>query len=153
LGRERTLMAFLVKGDQVSFVRMRDGHVIYMPPSHVMVHDVHGELARTCDLFIVPYAHVKNGTSDSDKSLRSKAVDYYGKQTPLETGTIDVPTTGWHRVAATYAIRYRRMGRHRGLYEHDFSELPWLEQSRDALAYKLPLPEGCVLNERGIVWP
>jgi len=146
-------MAFLIKGDQVSFIRKRDGHVIYMPPSFVMVHDVHGELVRSCDLYVVPYAHRENGTSSSDKSLLRKAQEYYGKKTPLETGTVDVPTTGWHRVAATYKIQYRRMGNHKGLYEHEFSELPWLEQCRNTLAFKLPLPDGCVLNERGIVWP
>jgi hypothetical protein len=146
-------MAFLVKGDQVSFVRARDGHVIYMPPSHVMVHDVHGELVRTCDLYVVPYVHTRNGASDSDKSLRKKAEEYYGKTTPLEMGTVDVPTQGWHRVAATYAIRYRRMGKHKGLYQHEFAELPWLEQNRSTLAFRLPLPDGCVLNDRGIVWP
>jgi len=146
-------MAFLVKGDEVSFVRKRDGHVIYMPADFVMVHDVHGELVRSCDLFVVHYQHGRNGTSQSDVSLKKKAVDYYGKNTPLETGAVDVPIDGWHRVAATYEIRYRRMGKHKGLYSHVFSELPWLEQCRHTLAFKLPLPDGCVLNERGIVWP
>lgn len=146
-------MAFLVKGDEVSFVRQRDGHVIYLPPEFVMVHDVHGELVRSCDVFVVPYAFEGKGASGSDRSLLRYATEYYGKQTPLERGTVEVPVKGWQRVAETYAIRYRRAGKYKGLYEHKFSELPWLEKHRTTRAYRLPLPDGCVLNDRGIVWP
>lgn len=158
----------LVRGDRVSFVsteqvRRVGRHKldavnmpsdVELPDDYVLVHDTTGKLLNRCDLYVVRWHKGSSnlGHNVSQELIRS-AHDYYGFETPVTFGRVDIPKGKWHRLAKVAFIRYRRVGDSPGMFEHEYDVPVMLYDMTRPLAWRLPLPEGCVVDARGFVRP
>ena len=158
---------FVVKGDRVSFVTPSQVALVgshpldpvkmpsdaVLPNDFVMLHDPSGKYLRRCDFYVLP---VRKGASVSvqkvSRATRDVALNFYGSETPLRVGVVDLPKGSWHRVAQIAFIRYRRQGNRRGNFEHPY-ELPVVLYDNPHPAWRFPLPNGCVVDAHGFVWP
>lgn len=173
----------LVRGDIVSFVTpervqqsgphpLDDRKMpsdITIPKGYVLVHDTTGVMLDRCDLYIVkwhqggrrstPKRHqggrrlTPNLADVVGPDALADAHAYFGEQGGLTVGRIDIPEGPWHRVAQVKFIRYRRVGVHSGSYEHEYEIPVDLMYCTRPLAWRLPLPTGCIVDPRGFVWP
>ena len=169
----------LIRGDRVSFVseekmtRLKaagfkrveeNGRVIWtprvpkadivLPRGYVVVHDTHGVLLSKCDLYIVKW-HSSGGLMPADlphQQLKA-AQSYYGAKTPIKCGQVDIPEGPWRELGRVSFIRYFRAGEQQDNYEHEFDPPVDLCDTKQPLAWRLPLPEGCSVDDRGFVWP
>jgi hypothetical protein len=85
------------------------------------------------------------------------AKKWFGEDAEVQGWRVDVPDSGWQRVAQIDAIWYRRDANDelRGPYEHRYDppvELYRSGRGRNA-RYRIALPDRCVLDERGYVFP
>lgn len=166
----------LVRGDRVSFLSVErvkrsgakreevDGRVVWtpempkadvtLPKGYVVIHDTAGNLLSKCDLYIVKW-HPNYGVSISDLPHQelADARKYYGDKTPIKVGSVDVPEGPWNVVGHVQLIRYFRAGHDQDYYEHEFDPPVELYDCERPLAWRLPLPQGCVVDDRGFVWP
>jgi hypothetical protein len=158
----------MVKGDRVDFVRL-DGTIFKCPRDFIVMHDVSGQDRRRCDFYVCSYSWKRCDVCDVDPVTLREFRKYYGNQAVPEVGTIAVPKGPWHRAYEIDAIRYRRRhvpqrgfkdipyrhlwndDRH-GLGTFKYSVPVWVEENGLG-AYRMPLPEGCVVDERGYVSP
>lgn len=143
-------MSFLVKGDQVSFLTI-DDREITMPAEHVITHDLFHEQLRHCDFVIVRPFRV-NGPEQHDPDVLPLAKEYYGDH-PLSLVSIEIPLNGWKKECEVKEIRYRRVGKHEGLYRHPYSTPQPLYICKKHSAWKVASPDGCEANWRGFVSP
>lgn len=170
----------LVRGDRVSFVSVEqleksgakrtvdDGRVywdpappksdVVMEKGYVVVHDPSGALLSSCDLYVVKWHRIyTSSVSDVDEvspEVLAAAKEYYGAKTPISVGSVEFPEGPWSRIAGKMAlIRYRRYGVDQDDYEHVWDPSVSLFICKHPIAFRLPLPEGCVVDERGFVRP
>lgn len=159
----------LVRGDHIAFVSTEqvrrvgrhklDAEAmpsdVVLPASFVLVHDTTGEHLNRCEMFItrwrgrplhrVPTVH--------PKAYRD-AEDYFGHGRRIKIGSVDIPKGPWHRVAKVQFIRYLRVGEREGWYEHEFSTpVNVFDNGSRQLAWRLSLPDGCRVDDRGFVRP
>lgn len=158
----------LVRGDQISFVSTeqvaRVGRHnldavampsdVTLPASYVVVHDPTGKLLNKCDMYFVRW---KNETRKRAPTVRPELIRiaraYFGRGSTITRGTVDIPKGPWHRECEVQFIRYRREGDDNRPYEHEYDVPVKLLYSARPLAWRLPLPEGCVVNSHGFVRP
>lgn len=158
----------LVRGDRISFVSLEQidkvGHHkldpvampsdVVLPESYVLVHDPGGTLLSKCDLYVVKWrSTAKNRATIVRPELMRTARAYFGSNSHITRGTVDIPKGRWQRVAKVQFIRYRREGDDNNNYEHEYDVPVDLMYCRTPLAWRLPLPEGCIVNARGFVRP
>lgn len=158
----------LIRGDQVSFVsveqakrtgvhKLNDRKMpsdIVLPSNFVIAQDPTGKLLNACDVYVLRWHNSRSrGVSNAHPELRKHAADYFGRGAPVQFGNVDIPETPWQRVAKVQFIRYRRPGNLKGMYEHEYTPAVWLYDSQKPLAWRLPLPEGCVITAHGFVKP
>lgn len=145
-------MTILAKGDQVSFFRASDGKKLTLPKHFQIVHDTTGSTCRHCDVFVCAIGPrtPRNVTTGTDEDARN----YFGKSARLAAKVVDLPRGPWSRLALVDAIWYRRPFLGELVpYEHPYNPEVWLYVSRTEHAYKIALPDGCSIDERGFVWP
>lgn len=170
----------LVRGDRVSFVSMEQVRRLgakrrivndrvewtpRMPPAdvtlpsdYVIVHDTSGKLFSPCDLYVVrwnrrPIIDSEDGSNRSAQIMRS-ATQYYGPGVPIHVGSVEHVEGPWKRIPGKIAlIRYRRVGVEKDTYEHDFNPPIDLYQCKTPLAWRMPLPDGCVVTKHGFERP
>lgn len=172
--------ALLVRGDRISFVSVeqvkrlgakrstKDGKVVWeprvppadvrVPRGYVLVHDTSGNLLSRCDLYVVKWHKRSLGSievpEDLPTSQLNAAKKYYGKSTPIRIGSVDIPEGPWKRIPGKIScIRYYRAGVDRDYYEHEFDPHVELYDCARPIAWRLPLPDGCVVDDRGFVRP
>jgi len=128
---------------------------IKIPPEFVLVHDTEGRLLSRCDMHIVRDKRGRTSRAQVSPVVLQDARVYFGNGQPLPIGRIDIPKGSWHRVGKVAFIRYRRAGHARGFYEHEFSHPVDLLVTGQGtpLAWRMPLPSGCVVDSRGFVSP
>lgn len=157
----------LLRGDRVSFVSVeqekrtgahplddkRMPSDLVVPPGFVLASDPSGEIFDRCNFYVVRFRKGQKLVSHGGTEATTFAREYYGEGARLVYGAVDIPKGRWHRVAKVKYIRYRRMGKYAGSYEHTYEIPVDLEYSSQPLAFRIPLPEGCVVDERGFVWP
>jgi hypothetical protein len=168
----------LVRGDRVSFVSDEqveksgakrkvnsEGRVIWdpeppksdvpLPRNYVVVHDTTGNLLSKCDLYIVRYYPKR--TSDVDEISAEEiaaARRYYGRNVRVSVGSVELPEGPWKKIRGKMSmIRYRRVGVDGDNYEHVWEPSVDLYDCENPYAFRLPLPEGCLVDERGFVRP
>ena len=157
-----------MRGDRISFVSVEQVKKVgrhkldadkmpadvVLPEDFVLVHDTAGSLLNRCELFIVRW---HKGGTDLAPNRTSRALadarEYFGRDVPLQMGEVDVPKGPWHRVAKVAFIRYRRAGNSGGMYEHEYDTPVFLLDTTKPLAWKLALPDRCVVDARGFVRP
>jgi hypothetical protein len=157
----------LVRGDRVHFVSTeqarRVGETkldpvampsdIKLPPSYVLVHDATGRLLEKCDIYIVRWrSSRRKQVSEIHQNDLAAAQDYFGPNAPIRGGFVEIPTGPWKRVARVRFIRYSRFG-FATPFEHRYDPPVDLSSTTRPLAWRLPLPEGCVIDNRGFVRP
>lgn len=170
----------LVRGDRVSFVSVeqvkksgakrtvKDGRVYWDPEppksdvkletNYVVVHDPSGRLLSSCDLYIVKWHRLHMRASTDAEELSPEAVaaakKYYGRNVAIRVGSVEIPEGPWSRIPGKMAmIRYRRYGVDADDYEHVWEPSVSVFDCAHPIAWRLPLPEGCVVDERGFVRP
>lgn len=168
----------LVRGDRVSFVsselvravgekkvpvaageaawRDREGRFIpsdiRLPPAYVLVNDAAGRLLDRCEIYIVRWRNNKRReVSDIHRADLAAAQDYFGSGASIRNGFVDIPKGPWKRVVRVRYIRYERFGFDKP-FEHRYDPAVDLF-STQPLAWRIPLPEGCVIDSRGFVRP
>lgn len=158
----------LVRGDQISFVSTEQVRAVgrhkldpvampsdvVLPDDYVLVHDPVGTLLNKCDLYVVRWRNAtRNRAPTVRPELLRSARAYFGSGSRITRGTVDIPKGPWHRVAKVQFIRYRREGDDSNPYEHEYDVPVSLLDSTRPLAWRLPLPEGCIVSARGFVRP
>lgn len=150
--RGRRAPTLTVLGGQVDLY-MDDGSTLVIPRAYGMAYDPSGAALEKCSLWFVPtevtQEAIRNTTPEQRKWFGS---DYEGRR-----AFVDVPSDGWELVGRVAEIVYFRPGHHENDWRHPFQPAQPLEMSTrtetgDA-AYVLRLPEGCVIDWRGIVSP
>lgn len=158
----------LVRGDRISFVSVeqvqrvgkhkRDPVAmpsdVVLPPSYVVVHDPTAALLNQCDMHFVKWRNERRKRAPSVRpELIQIARAYFGSRSTIVRGTVDIPKGPWHRECEVQFIRYRREGDDNRDYEHEYDVPVRLMYSTRPLAWRLPLPEGCIVNAHGFVRP
>jgi hypothetical protein len=158
---------FLVRGDRISFVSVEQVRAvgrhkldavempsdIRLPASFVLVHDATGELLSKCDLYVLKWT--KGAPFRLPRVQQSEAQaarDYFGNNARIHTGTVLLPSAKWTRTARVAFIRYRRYG-YKVPLEHEYNPPVWIYSCKRPLAWRIALPEGCVIDSRGFVHP
>lgn len=139
---------------------------IRLPTNYVLVHDAAGAVFPRCELFVVRWRG-RGGSPRVDSEDMKYAREYYGERTRIVRGSVDVPSGPWKRIASVRAVRYRRQSipdhlrapgenKTREL-EHAFKSVAMpstvLYSTRGPLAWKLSLPNGCIIDDRGFIVP
>jgi hypothetical protein len=170
----------LVRGDRVSFLsverwrqleregykrEVEGGDVIWtpdmpesdvpLPAGHVLVHDPSGALLDKCDLYVVRWRGGRSVPA-MNETLEVAAGKYLigpdGRELSKRGGSVEIPDGRWRHAARAKFIRYRRPGFPK-LFEHDYDPPVEVRDSASTLAWRLPLPSGCLIDAHGFGWP
>jgi hypothetical protein len=151
---EKNGTPIVIRGDEVSFLEAGTGKETVLPDDFLVVQDVSGKILRTCDLYFlrnqgVSHKHVPL-TAEASESVEK----WYGDGVSIDKYRVDLPNGDWQRVAKIDGIRYRREGDLAGPYEHPYDPPVVLFRSTGAApAWRVVHPDGCIIDERGIVHP
>lgn len=154
MGRD---VAFVLRerGREISARRKRDG----------MLYDEHGTHWPKTSLLVTPF---ENGDEEIDTP---QGRNYYGRETTVFKGQVDLPPrplSAWHYRGEVKEVFYDRAGKYEGPFRHEFNaprglwQLLWpfkkgakepaLLYARRG-SYRIELPDGCIVDDRGIVVP
>lgn len=157
----------LVRGDMISFVSVEQSRRvgcakgncpmklddeampsdITLPKTFVLVHDTEGVVLGKCDFYVVRWRPGR-----APNAVPAAAQKYFGEGAQIQGGSVEVPAGPWKRVCRVRFIRYRRHGYEKG-FEHEYDVPVWLFSCAKPLAWKIELPTGCVVTERGFIRP
>jgi hypothetical protein len=127
---------------------------IVVPPEFVLVHDTEGRVLSRCDMMIVRDKKARVARAQVTQVVLTDAQAYFGDGRPMPIARVDIPKGAWHRVGKVAFIRYRRAGHAQGFYEHEFSHpVDLMVTAGGPVAWRMPLPSGCVVDSRGFVSP
>lgn len=131
---------------------MDDGARVVLPPKFGIIHDPEGVDLPKCNVYLGPYE-----ISRKQATLTKAAAAYFGHSYRGRVARVDVPKGPWNVVGSARVIFYERPGRYQGRYFHPFYKKaafpkPLLLRKCGAF-FKLDLPDGCVVNDRGFVFP
>jgi hypothetical protein len=136
----------IIKGERVVFV-MKDGKIKRPPASYGIIHDPDGKQLPICTVFIGPVKRTQQPAASY-----GKAKSYFGSKHILKQASINRPPSSWSEVGEVVEIRYVRKGKYAGGYFHPFKSFsPVL--SKSGRWYKLELRSGCIVDDRGFVFP
>jgi hypothetical protein len=142
-------MSIVVKGSKVVFI-MTDGREIRLPRGYGIIHDPEGKALPRCEVFFGPVKKTKRIAANPSSKVRR----YFGsKYTPKE-GVVDVPSGPWHSVGDANEILYERTkgSQYAGNYFHPFKRFP-PTVSKCGRYYRVSLKDGCIVDDRGFVFP
>lgn len=144
---------------------------IQLPARWGMLHDPSGDFWPSCSLLFCKF------TQGDESDSSDEAVGYFGKRADIRRGRAKMPLPslhdGWHEVGVVSQVFYERAGVNAGRYKHKFNDprgWMWLvalfkrrvaktppilfEYDDGKLqALRLELPDGCVVDDRGIALP
>jgi hypothetical protein len=143
-------MTVLVKGYKVIF-KMKDGSRITARSSYGIIHDPEGQVYDRCTVYVGPVVHTKRRPN----AVTSKAKRYYGSKYQPHVVQVEVPTHGpWKPCGEVVEILYERTkgSQYEGKYFHIFKRFsPKLLKCKSY--YRLELQGGCIVDDRGFVFP
>lgn len=146
----------MVRGDRVRFhiAGTDEDARITLPEKHCVLHDPAGHWLRTCDVYFVAQGKPVRGIDGLDDDVAREARDYFGSDAELAQTTITMPPEkGWKLLGDCDLIEYVRYGKLAGGYHHPFRPAVPVYHSSRTNCWKIPLPDGCRLTDRGFVWP
>jgi hypothetical protein len=143
---------------------------IASPASAGMLYDHSGADWPRCSLLVTRF---RGYTHDVDKRELGAARDYFGRNAEIGAGTVDLPPksfAAWTRVGEVSEIFYGRAGtKAPGRFRHRFHKPRGMwkvifffkgRAAKDPVvlyktrnAYRLELPSGCMIDDRGIAVP
>lgn len=136
----------IIKGERVAF-KMADGSVKRCPPSYGIIHDPDGRQLPRCVVFVGPVRRTQQPV-EGDRKVRA----YFGSDYKPKKAFVDLPARAWHPVGEVVEILYARRGRYAASYFHPFKKFsPSL--SKSGRFYRLELRDGCIVDDRGFVFP
>jgi hypothetical protein len=145
----------LVRGDLVSFA-LEGGAVVQVPKHFGLVHDTTGECFSKCKLFVCQYRLGGAGGDIGRGRAATVAGEYFGDTRTCRAGSVAIPRGPWQRIGVVEHVYYARYGSRKGYYEHGFKTTEprvTLHKQRSGKSLLLDLPDGCIVNWRGFVWP
>lgn len=129
---------------------------LLLPEKNVVVHDISGEQRRSCDFYICEQMAGRG----SDRAATDAAIDaakrWSGNVGKVTLQKVALPDPPWQFAAQIDAIWYRRdavegLG---GRYAHPYSpSVPLYRSQRQPGGWRIALPDGCIVDERGYVSP
>jgi hypothetical protein len=134
---------------------------VCFPPGFVLIHDTENTLFARCDLFVVRF-RPRRGSPERYMSADAlqTARAYFGDRAKITGGSVDVPRGPWLQRGQVKFIRYTRHPRtpeevpiFAPGHEHEYSPAVRLFVCHRPLAWKLSLPSGCIVDDRGFVVP
>ena len=143
------MSSIVVKGSKVIFL-MKDGSKIRPKSSAGIIHDTDGEVFDRCVVFVGPYKK----TRKKPASVPSKATRYFGSQYQPHECIVNIPSGPWKYLGEVVQILYERTkgSKYAAKYFHVFkSRSPRL--SKSGSYYRLNLQDGCIVDDRGFVFP
>lgn len=150
----------LVKGTRVVF-DLKDGRSIHAPARAGMLHDPDGSDWKRCSVLVGPFARTREAIEDK------KATHYFGRNYQARACRISLPpkplSDGWKPIGPLERIWYTRPGtKYPGPFQHKFKR-GWLRAifglKKRAIVYRrsgwyrIEMPDGCTLDDRGFVSP
>ena len=136
----------IIKGERVVF-KMADGSTKRLPPAYGMIDDPDGRQLPKCVVFVGPCRRTKEPLDGG-----GKARAYFGSKYPTKKAFVALPAKSWHPVGEVVEILYMRRGKYAASYFHPFKKFsPTL--SRSGRYYRLELRDGCIVDDRGFVFP
>ena len=143
-------MTVLVKGSKVVFL-MKDGSKIRPSAGCGIIHDPDGQAFNRCVVYVGPVVHTRR----KPNSIPSKATRYYGRNYAPHVVQVQVPIDGpWREIGEVVEILYERTrgSQYEGKYFHIFKRRsPRLSRCKGY--YRLELQDGCIVDDRGFVFP
>lgn len=146
---------------------------LQLPGRWGMLRDPDGKYWPKCSLLFTSFAQ-----GDEDDDATKAARNYFGRNASIARGEVKIPPhdlkSGWHEVGIVSQIFYERAGtKAPGRFKHKFNDprgWMWLvalfkrkaartpvvlfEYDRGGVqALRLELPDGCLVDERGIALP
>jgi hypothetical protein len=142
-------MSIVIKGSRVVFI-LQNGRKVRLPPSYGIIHDPEGKVLPRCEVFFGPYVKSKRIASAPSKKARK----YFGSKYSPKEATVDVPDGPWNSIGEVVEILYERTkgSQYAGKYFHPFKEFS-PELSKSKRYYRLALRNGCIVDDRGFVFP
>ena len=132
-----------------------------LPKGWVFWHDESSSLQPAQRFFLTPQSG-GSGTKNTTRNARESSDNrnemalwekYYGSSIMPRKTKVAIPDSGWRLVERIDGIRYRRKGKHEGLYEHEFSRKVPVYEAEGGRAFYLDLGSDFVADERGFVVP
>lgn len=162
-------MPLLCLGREIVIV-LSNKREITAPRRAGMLHDASGNDWPACSLLIT---HFRSWTHEPDRHELSSGRDYFGRNAEIGAGTLDLPSRSlrtWRRIGDVSEIFYDRAGtKAPGYFRHRFHKPRGLwkvifffkgRAGKDPVilykttgAYRLELPAGCMIDDRGIAVP
>lgn len=154
-------------GTDVGFVMRKPRRTFDASPAHGLLYDPSGRHWPKCSLLVAPF---REGEIVDVGDTHAAA--YFGKGARVHRGPIVLPTAdagAWDELGELHQVFYTRTGtRAPGDYKHPFGEpkgmlrvvalltralaSPVILSELDG-AYRIDMPKGCIVDDRGIVLP
>jgi hypothetical protein len=161
----------LVRGDKIEFVSARQSLAsgctptsckialndrelesdIKLPPEFVLVHDTTGAVYDPCTVYFVRWRPEYDSIASVDPEVLRDAKKYFGGP-PERFGAVEIARGPWRHVMRVQHIRYCRPRRTK-CYNHHWNPAVLLEYCERPLAWRLRLPDGCVITDHGFIKP
>ena len=148
----------IVKGTRVELERL-DGSILKIPARYGMLHDPEGAQRARCEVFFAPFTELRR----VPETVTPAAKRYLGDNYEARLVRTDIPRSGWVDAGLVKTIWYTRngnRGKHRPNedFVHPFrSPIPFRKNpvplSRSGRVYRISLGTGCVIDDRGFVFP
>jgi hypothetical protein len=156
-------------GTCVTFV-LKDGGEIDARKRDALLYDPSGRYWPRCSLLVAGFDRGGGVARDATKEARA----FYGRSATIRAGTLEmVPPldlSAWARLGPLESIFYERRGtKAPGYFRHEFNKPRGLWKLIFAIKgrsvkqpavlynlrslYRVELPEGCIVDDRGIVAP
>jgi hypothetical protein len=137
----------LIKGDAVAF-ETDEGKIVRLPRRYGIIHDPSGKQLPRCETYFGPYR-----TVGGHIEMTREAKHYFGRSYRPRKVVVDRPKGPWNPVANVVKIFYVRKGAIApGGFHHSFRGAP-LELAKSGKFYRLSLGNGCIVDDRGFVFP
>lgn len=153
----------IVKGEAVAFEMQRPagapearddpqntyGRILKLPRNYGIIHDPDGEEIPRCECLIGPYTRTRQRAN-----LTRLAKHYFGKNYPAVIVSVDRPQKSkWQMIGEVAQIFYERRGKYAAKYFHPFKTGYGPTLLKQGRFYRLALARGCIVDDRGFVFP
>ncbi len=128
---------------------------IVCPQDYLIVHDVSGAQRRSCDFYVCKQTPLRSHSRHASDDAIDAAKKWFGGSGSVVGRGVELPNPPWQRAAQIDAIWYRRhaVSGLAGRYEHPYSPSVPLYVSSKPHGWRIALPDGCTVDERGFVYP